>query len=212
MAVVYASGVANRDVNDAGRLLASALDRPSGRETLLDPAARVVAIGPVLSRGEGILGAVFSAYSFLEPNGTAEEVNQVMRLLAMRRKEKGRSNPDVARNFQAAVTQAARRIESGEQGPQKALQGALQNSANTGGPVQGWILTTDKFERLTFPDALLESPSLMVAIAVAHYKPENSPWAMRGVLIVADGGQGSSVASSGANTAALHSGADLTVE
>jgi hypothetical protein len=52
----------------------------------------------------------------------------------------------------------------------------------------------------------------MVAIGVAHYKPESSPWAMRGVLIVAGGGQGGSVASSGANTAALRSGVDPTAE
>lgn len=193
----------NRETNDAGHLLASALDRPSGRETLLDPAARVIAIGPVLSRSEGILGAVFSAYSFLEPSGTAEEVNQVMRLLAARRKEKGRSTPGLARKFQAAVTQAARRIESGQEDPHNALQNALQDSSNTMGPVQGWLLTTDKFERLTFPDTLIDSPSLMVAVAVAHYKPEGSPWAMRGVLIVASGSQGSTVASSGHKTVAL---------
>ncbi|MEZ4309414.1 MAG: hypothetical protein R3F14_15365 [Polyangiaceae bacterium] len=58
-----------------GALVEATIDSPFGRETLLDPEASVVAIGPVVD-GE-TLGAVFSAYSTMGSVGRGELVSVV---------------------------------------------------------------------------------------------------------------------------------------
>jgi hypothetical protein len=174
-----------RKASDPGALLVSALNRPSGRETLLDPDIKVIAVGPVLAKQEGILAGVFSTYSLLEPTATKKEVFEVLRALNDKRKARGLGPVGLVDSLQAVAAGTARSVELGDRSPNDALEDLLQKSANTlGGGVEGWFVAADKFDRLPFPDKLLTARSARVAIGIAHYKPSGSPWGAYGVLIV----------------------------
>jgi hypothetical protein len=185
-----------RKSSDPGALLVAALNRPSGRETLLDPDIKVIAIGPVLSRQEGILAGVFSTYSLLEPTATKKEVGEVLRALNDKRKARGLGPVNLVESLQGAAAGTARSVEVGDRTPNDALEDLLQKSANAfGGGVEGWFVAADKFERLPFPDKLFTAQSARVAIGIAHYKPRGSPWGAYGVFIVT-GASGQQVAKS----------------
>jgi hypothetical protein len=170
---------------DPGALLVSALNRPSGRETLLDPEVKVIAIGPVHSKSEGILGGVFSTYTLLEPSATQKDVAEVLRVLNAQRKTRGLAPATLIDSLQPTAAGSAHSVEVGERSPNDALDDLLQKTASHfAGGVQGWFAGADKVERLSFPDKVLTAPSLRLAIGVAHYKPKGSPWGAYGVLLV----------------------------
>jgi hypothetical protein len=180
---LFTSG-ATRDTTNAAQLMASALDRPSGREALLDPSTRVVAVGPVLSKKEGILAAVFTSYAFIEPAASAQEVAEVVNLLAARRKERGLAAPVLDEDIQSSVLGAARRVELGQSDPKGAMQEAINDNPSTTSGAQAWFIATEKLDRIAFPDKLLHEGAIRIGIGVFHYKPPNFPWMLRGVLIV----------------------------
>jgi hypothetical protein len=184
-----------RDPAHAGRLLTSALDRPSGRQALLDPEIKTIAIGPVSSREQSILGAVFGSYTLLEPSAKPEEIDQVLKVLTDRRKERGLPAPTLATELQSAMAKASQTLESGQKDADGALQYAMQGAQSASSGVQGWFSSADKLEHVQFPDTLLKAPALRIAIGVAHYKTSDFPWALRGVLLVVRTGQGGMVAS-----------------
>jgi uncharacterized protein YkwD len=177
-----------RTANNAVTLLTSVLNRPTGRQTLLDPEAKFLAIGPVLAREEGILASVFTSYSLLEPTATKKEVAEVLTRLNDKRKARGLPPATLLESLQPAAAGTARSIEIGERTPDDAIEDLLRKSATSLGQVQGWFMAADKFERLTFPDHLLTARSLRLAVGVAHYKPKGSPWAAYGVLVVSPTG------------------------
>jgi len=177
-----------------GRLLTTALDRPSGRQALLDPEIRTIAIGPVSSRGESILGAVFGSYSLVEPTAKPQEVDEVLKLLTARRKERGLAAPELAAELQSAMARAAQTLERGERDSDGALQYAMQGAQSASSGARGWFSSASKLEHVEFPEELLKAPTLRVAIGVAHYKRQEFPWAMKGVLMVVRVGQQGQVA------------------
>jgi hypothetical protein len=186
-----------RDPAHVGRLLTTALDRPSGRQALLDPEIKTIAIGPVSSRQESILGAVFGSYSLLEPSAKPQEIDDVLKLLTARRKGRGLAAPVLATELQSALAKASQTLESGQKDADAALQYAMQGAQSASSGVQGWFSSADKLDHVQFPDALLKAPTLRIAIGVAHYKTSDFPWALRGVLMVVRTGQGGMVALSG---------------
>jgi hypothetical protein len=187
-----------RDPAHVGRLLTTALDRPSGREALLDPDVKTIAIGPVSSREQSVLGAVFGSYSLLDPSAKPQEIDDVLKLLTARRKERGLAAPVLATELQSAMAKAAQTLESGQKDADGALQYAMQGAQSASSGVQGWFSSADKLEHVQFPDALLKAPALRIAIGVAHYKTSDFPWALRGVLFVVRVGQSGMVAARGA--------------
>jgi uncharacterized protein YkwD len=173
-----------RNTNDATAFLVSALNRPTGRETLLDPDIKVVAIGPTAPQ-EGVLAGIFTSYALLEP-AKQEEAADVLAALNAKRKERGLAPATLVDTLQPEALAVAKSIEIGQKGPEEALQELLQRSASTfGSGVEGWILAADKFERLPFPDNLLMPWAPRIAIGVAHFRPRGSPWGALGALIVA---------------------------
>jgi hypothetical protein len=196
-----------RKGSDAGALLVSALSRPSGRETLLDPDIKVIAIGPVVAQKEGILAGVFSTYSLLEPTATKKEVAEVLRVLNDKRKARGVGPVALIDSLQGAAAGSAHSIEASGRSPDDAVHDLLEKSASAlGGGVQGWFLAADKFDRLPFPDQLLTARATRVTIGIAHYKPEGSPWGAYGVLIVtaSNGQMVASITDSSGATRSIH--------
>jgi len=172
---------------NAAALMASALERPSGRQALLDADARVLAVGPIVSRQEGVLASLFSTYTMLEPT-TQKEVASVVALLNQRRKEHGVAPATLVDSLQSAAAGTARSVETGDLDPDDAINDLLQKSTSTLGAVEGWLMTSEKLDRLAFPDKLLTARSLRIAVGVAHFKPKGSPWGTVGVLVVTASG------------------------
>ena len=140
-------------------------------------------MGPVVAREEGILAGVFSGYSLLEPTANASEVGQVLNALNQKRKTLGLAPATLAESQQPAAAKAARGIEQNGKTPQVAL-GNLLEDVSHGGQVKGWYMDAGEIQALPFPDELVRRPTLKLAIGVAHYKPEGSPWGAYAVLAV----------------------------
>jgi hypothetical protein len=172
-----------RNTKDATALLVSALNRPSGRETLLAPDVKVVAVGPVLSKEQSALGAVFTSYSLLDP-AQPGEVAEVLAALNSKRRERGLAPAVLVDSLQPGVTAAARAVELGQMSPEGGLQQVLDQGASAFGAAEAWILAADAVERLPFPERLFLPSPPSIAIGVAHFRPPGSPWGAHGALIV----------------------------
>jgi hypothetical protein len=174
------------DLRDAGRLLSAALSRPSGRETLLHPEVRTLAIGTL--REEGGVGAVFSTYALIDPDRAAAEAQAfVDRLDAERaRRGLGRSEPYPA--LEARVAEIAVAIERGDTDPHQAVKTIMPREAKPDpalgfGTRYSWIGAGERIEGVQVPAELVEARALRIAVAVAHCRLEGSPWAQYCVVV-----------------------------
>jgi len=174
-----------RNASDPAALLSASLAHPSGRETLLEPNIKVIAVGPVVAKDEGILAGVFSTYSLLDPSATQNEVAKVLSLLNAQRKTRGLPPVTLVESLQGAAAGTAHSIEVGQRDTNDAIEELMQQcAASLKAGVQGWFIGADKLEKITFPPQLLAARSARIAMGIAHYKPKGSPWASYGVLIV----------------------------
>ena len=170
-------------VGDAGRLLALALERPSGREALLHPEVRAVAVGTV--REAKAVGALFSTYALVEPAQAEVEAAAVLRRIdrerAKRSKIPVRPLPELSR--ETAALAAA--VERGDRKPKDAVHELVATAKGTlrGGAIQAWIGFGERLDEIALPALLLEPDELRVSVAVAHFRAEGSPWATYCVLV-----------------------------
>lgn len=170
-------------VGDAGRLLALALERPSGREALLHPEVRAVAVGTV--REAKAVGALFSTYALVEPAQAEVEAAAVLRRIdrerAKRSKIPVRPLPELSR--ETAALAAA--VERGDRKPKEAVHALVEAAKGTlrGGAIQAWIGFGERLDEIALPALLLEPDELRVSVAVAHFRAEGSPWATYCVLV-----------------------------
>lgn len=171
------------DVSDAGRLVALALERPSGREALLHPEVRAVAVGTV--RDAKAVGALFSTYALVEPAQAEVEAAAVLRRIdrerAKRSKIPVRPLPELSR--ETAALAAA--VERGDKKPKDAVHELVETAKGTlrGGAIQAWIGFGERLDEIKLPALLLEPDELRVSVAVAHFRAEGSPWATYCVLV-----------------------------
>jgi hypothetical protein len=177
------TSIRSDDLGDAGRLLALALERPSGRETLLHPEVRAVAVGTV--REPRAVGAIFSTYALVEPAQAEVEADAVLRRIdrerAKRSKVPVRPLPELSR--ETAALAAA--VERGDKTPKQAVQElvAAAKGSLRGGYVQSWIGFGERLDEIALPPLLLEPDDLRVSVAVARFRAEGSPWATYCVLV-----------------------------
>lgn len=171
------------DVADASGLLALALERPSGREALLHPEVRAVAVGTV--REAKAVGALFSTYALVEPAQAEVEAAAVLRRIdrerAKRDKIPVRPLPELSR--ETAALAAA--VERGDRKPKEAVHELVQTAKGTlrGGAIQAWMGFGERLDDIALPALLLEPDELRVSVAVAHFRAEGSPWATYCVLV-----------------------------
>ena len=174
-----------RDATNPAALLSAGLAYPSGRETLLEPNVKVIAIRSVIAKDEGLLGGVFSTYSLLDPSTTQSEVAKVLGLLNAQRKARGLAPVVLVDSLQSTAAGTAHSMELGERGPDEAIEDLMQKCAGAlKAGVQGWFIGADKLEKIAFPPQLVAARSARITMGIAHYKPKGSPWAAYGVLIV----------------------------
>ncbi len=177
------TAVRSSDLGDAGRLLALALERPSGREALLHPEVRAVAVGTV--REGGGVGALFSTYALVEPAQAAAEAASVLRRIdrerARRSKIPVRPLPELSR--ETAALAAA--VERGDKTPKQATQELVEAAKGTlrGGYVQAWVGFGERLDEIALPALLLDPDDIRVTVAVSHFRAEGSPWTTYCVLV-----------------------------
>lgn len=157
-------------------LIAAVLERPSGREALLDPAIRAVAVGAV--REEGRLGAVFGTYAFLDPAPPGAEAAEVARRIDEARARRGLPPALAHQNLSREVADIALSVERGERSSRAAMKEVLERAsrAATSGRIWAWAGYADRLERLELPEEVVGATAVRVAIGVAHCKPRRSPW------------------------------------
>lgn len=177
-----ASGIGG-NVDD---LLGSALERPFGREVLLDPEVRKVAIGSVWLPEEKYFGAIVSTYALFEEAPQNELVKNVYEVLRTARAKAGFGPAGVLAPFEEVGQKLAAAIEAEEIKPRAALQSFIQIAANSlpGRRIGGWVLESDTIENAPFPPELVTQPGLKINVAVARHRTRNDPWGRYVVLII----------------------------
>lgn len=161
-----------------------ALERPVGRALLLDPACSRIAVGLVGHDGRGGKGvaAVAATYATVEPRSQAELGKLVLDRVDAARAAKGL--PPVARLplLDKDAETAAGWVEDGIQ-PGAAMDGFMKRVVEqTQTDVRGMAGLVPSLEGLEPPAELVNTPKLALAVSVASYRPEGSPWVMWVVL------------------------------
>ena len=181
----FASGMSSGGL-DAERWLETALARPSGRASLLDPAARVLAVGALVSDDPPISAAIAVTYQLFGEENFQADAERVFARVAELRAARGRSAPAQLASARGAVEDVARSLPSGRLEPRAALDAALAGAASASGQaLQGWVIEASQLEELRLPDELVDSESVRLAVAVNYYQPTDDPWGHYVALIIA---------------------------
>jgi hypothetical protein len=174
--------------NDAGRLLAEALDHPVSRETLMDPNCEKIAIGALAQEPTSdvpALAALIATYAVFSEESHGKLQAEIFERFTRVRAERGLGPPDRLSELEGPVMDAANRVETGEN-PQRALSWLLEESVDVlQRPVNGWFFEGADLEQLEFPEDFLTRRHLGLAIGVSHYQPEGEPWGRYVVMLVA---------------------------
>jgi hypothetical protein len=175
--------------NDLQRLLASALEEPDGRETLLAADVDRVAIGPMLETAAGheSLAAIFGSYAVFSEEDHAASVGAVMEKLGSERAARGLAPPSSIQEISPLCSEAASRVASGEV-PRDVMRDLLGQTVEIlGRAATGWIAEVRNLDELSFPEEYLTRPALGLALAVSHREKPGEPWGRWVVMaVVAD--------------------------
>jgi hypothetical protein len=177
---------------DLDRLVATAVQYPAGRRTLLDPDARRLAVGTVVRPDASFLGGVFGTYALFEEKEHDEAARQVLAALDAARAARGKPTVRHLPQIASLGRLAAGRVQSGE-APPDVLNDLLRQSAQVlQRSVNGWLVETREIDEVVFPEALLDSDVAEIAIGVSHHKPAGEAWGRYVILLVSAGptGQG----------------------
>lgn len=171
---------------DTGRWLETALARPSGRAALLDPHARVLAVGAFVAEEPPVAAAIAVTYQLFGEENFQADADRVFERVAAARAARGRSAPTKLSAARPAVEDVAGSLPSGRLEPRAALEDALSRAAAaTSQPLRGWVLEASQLGELRMPDELTDWESVQLAVAVGCYQAEGDPWGHYVALIVA---------------------------
>jgi hypothetical protein len=179
-----ASGMSSTSLDAAG-WLATALERPSARAALLDPDARVLAVGSLASEDPPIAAVLAVTYQLFGEENLPAEATRFFEQVAKARSARGRAAPGRLESAAAIVQQVAEELSRRNVEPRAALDDALARaSAASSQPLQGWVLETPDIGKAELPAELLDAASLRLAVGVGYYQPAAEPWGRYVVLVV----------------------------
>ena len=159
------------------RLLAEALEVPSGREALLDPEVDHLALGTVGGPGQGFVGAIFGTYATFELGDPRSHAEKLHRRLDDLRAQKGLSRAETLPKLEADLSAVTRQVSSGEWSANEGLSRALSVAAErTQAAVRAHFVEALDLDRVVIPDELVTMRSLRVAIAVGQVQAKGDPW------------------------------------
>jgi hypothetical protein len=170
---------------DAARWVSDALDRPMGRTVLLDPDARVLALGAHVQAEPNLLAAVAVSYELFEPEAKPGELaTSMLERLARVRKARG-LGPTTQVQHMVGMSEAMADIQQGRATPMKALEYAMYEVASaTGRSASGLVWETHDLDAIEFPPELLRRGNLMLGAGVTFYRPPGGAWGQYTVLFV----------------------------
>jgi hypothetical protein len=171
---------------DLSDLLATALEFPAGRATLLADDVERIAIGPMLSTEEGheSLAGVFATYAMFSEKSHDAMAQRVLEKLEAERKRHGVGPAERISDVSGLCQRVASAVQAGEE-PRDALEGLLEQSVDIlQRPVAGWIAEVSEIESLEFPEEYLKRPSMGVAVAVSHRRAKGDAWGRYVVMLV----------------------------
>jgi hypothetical protein len=170
---------------DASSWLATALERPSARAALLDPEARVLAIGTLASEDPPIAAALAVTYRLFGEENLPAEATRFFERVAKAREARGRTPPARLGSAAEVVQQVASELSRRNIEPRAALDDALARAtASSSQPVQGWVLEATSIDDAQLPGDLVDAQSLRLAVGVGYYQPPAEPWGRYVVLIL----------------------------
>ena len=180
---------------DATVWLDFALERPFGRQVLLDPNARRIAIGPTLPGGGApALGAVVTTYSLFEsPDHGADARRMAERVAAARASL--HLAPLRLLDGGKGVADPVNRIVTNEIEPSAATDAAMHAIADrVSGTVSGFYVETNDLDLVTVPEGIRQAPGGSLVVAVTHHRVNGAAWGQYVViyLLVQDAGPGPS--------------------
>jgi hypothetical protein len=161
---------------DALSWLDYALESPSGRYALLDPAARQIAIGAGSPGDLGGVGAVVTTYAFFGEPKAGDEGKAVLKRLAALRAASHLTPPAPIAGLEH-LTANTRLVGEGRMEPMEALERSLsQESTRHGRTLRGWVVVTHDLDTMQVPSELLAPGNLVVGVDVAHWRAEGAAW------------------------------------
>ncbi len=174
--------------DDASDWIAAIMSDPTGRATLLEPSARVVAFGPVMTQSPAILAATFTSYSFFDTADYAAVRDQLLEKIRAERAARGLPPPILVTTLDEDAAPLAAELRSGRETPNEALTSLMRTGATVlGRSVHGLAFQGTTFDEIELPDELLTARRLELSITVSHYRPEGSPWGSFVALVVIPG-------------------------
>jgi len=164
-----------------------ALEQPSTRAAIFAPETSRLALGPIASTKEPLLGVLFATYAMLESKTHTQDAAAVIDKITQKRLARGLPPPAQLGGLEGISQKVSLAVSRGEKTPEEGLQEFLEQSVNTlGRGLKAWVFEGPTVELLEPPKELLEAPSLRFAVAVTHHKPANEPWARVVVYCVVD--------------------------
>jgi len=169
---------------DANAWLDYALEMPMGRFTMLEAAARQIAIGVAPPGTTGGIGAVVTTYQFFGGSDHRAEAARVFDLMKRTRAARGLPAPAAIPGTKALGMQAAL-VNSGEKDAYDALNTALgMERDRLRRSVRGWVVATNDLDSLPFPAELMRGGPLSVGVEVTHYREPGAAWGQYIVFLV----------------------------
>lgn len=166
------------EVSDAGQWLFRALETPLERWVLLDPEARVIALGAVESDGHTL--GLATTYRYFEGDPESDRAAAEAAFVAARR-EAGRAAPEFVHH--PALERAALAIAEQGADPAAAMDAALEELVQTYASARGSAYVASVLEHAAWGADVLDAPR--VGIAVRHARPDGSAWGVYVVVVVA---------------------------
>ncbi|WP_394827602.1 hypothetical protein [Pendulispora albinea] len=168
---------AQPSTRDAMVWLDFALERPLGRLTLLDPRARIIAVGAGMPETVEALGAVVTTYSLFDNPDHSAEAEHVFAWIAAERAKAGLSAPVRLMNVPWLAEEAAL-VRAEKKAPMAVLNDVLADVASRlpTGRVQGFVFETIDVDRLQLPKELLDPGPVRIAVEVTHHRAPGAAW------------------------------------
>ena len=160
---------------DASALLGYSLESPTGRNVLLDPKARYLALGAVASDAFAGLGVVATTYELFAPGDDHTETASLARRLVTERRARGLAPPVFVAN--AEVTKTVREVMVENRAVDDVLSDALQSAAaSLGGRVSGHVYETTDVGLVPFGPEFFGRKPPRVTLAVTHHRVPGAAW------------------------------------
>ncbi len=165
-----------------------ALESPVGRLTLLDPAARQLAVGPAIPGDVAGLAAAVTTYALFESDDHSADEARVLQNLARARGVVGAPPPVRVEGLAELGSESALVLKKGKE-PFDALKDILHAAAQgSGDHVSDWVMETSDLDYLDFPPELLAQGELKVVVGVTHHRAPGAAWGQYVVFALAIGG------------------------